>query len=67
VIVDPDVTKYACSEKCMFSIYKEVDGEHLYIRNSSASKILGVGKVILKMTFTKLLTLTICFILLTLG
>jgi hypothetical protein len=67
VIVDPDVTKYACIEKRMFSIYKEVDGEHLYINNSLASKILGVRKVILKMTFKKLLTLTMCYILLTLG
>jgi len=40
----------------MFSNYKEVDGEHLYIRNSSTSKVLGVGKFILKMTFEKLMT-----------
>jgi hypothetical protein len=40
----------------MFSTYKEVDGEHLYIRNSSISKVLGVGKFILKMTSEKLMT-----------
>lgn len=40
----------------MFSTYKEVDGEHLYIRNSSTSKVLGVGKFILKMTSEKLMT-----------
>jgi hypothetical protein len=40
----------------MFSNYKEVDGEHLYIRNSSTSKVLGVGKFILKITSEKLMT-----------
>jgi len=34
-----------------------VDSEHLYMKNSSLSKVLGVRKVILKMTFEKLLTL----------
>jgi hypothetical protein len=41
----------------MFSTYKEVDGENLYMKNSSTSKVLGVGKVILKITFEKLFTL----------
>ena len=41
----------------MFFTYKKVDDEHLYMRNSSTSNILSVGKVILKMTFKKLLTI----------
>jgi hypothetical protein len=41
----------------MFSTYKKVDGENLYIKNSSTSKVLDIGKVILKMTFKKLLIL----------
>jgi hypothetical protein len=34
-----------------------VDGENLYMENSSISKVLGVGKVILKMIFRKFFTL----------
>jgi len=32
----------------MFSIYKEFDSEYLCMENSSTFKVLGVGKVILK-------------------
>jgi hypothetical protein len=39
-----------------FSLTKKIDGENLYMRNSSTSKVLDVGKVILKMTSKKLLT-----------
>jgi hypothetical protein len=49
--------KYICAKKRMFSTYKKVDGENLYIKNSSTSKVLDIGKVILKMTFKKLLIL----------
>jgi len=41
----------------MFFTYKEVDRENLYMVNSSTFKVLDVGKVTLKMTFEKLLTL----------
>ena len=41
----------------MFSTYKKMDRENLYIENSSTSKVLDIGKVILKMTFKKLLIL----------
>jgi hypothetical protein len=41
----------------MFYTYKEVDGENLYMKNSSTSKVLDVGNVILKITFEKLFTL----------
>jgi hypothetical protein len=40
-----------------FSTYKEVNRENLYVENSSSSKILGFRKVILKITFGKLLIL----------
>lgn len=43
------------------SIYKEVDAEHVYMKNSSISKVLYVEKVILKKTFKKLLTLNNVF------
>jgi hypothetical protein len=39
----------------MFTSYKEVDGENLYMKNSSTSNVLGIGKVILKITFNTLL------------
>jgi len=41
----------------MFFTYKRLNGENLYMENSSTSKVLDVGRVILKMTFGKLLTL----------
>jgi len=30
---------------------KKIDIEHIYIRNLSTSKVMGTGKVTLKMTF----------------
>jgi hypothetical protein len=49
--------RYICAKKRMFSTYKKVDRENLYIENSLTSKVLDIGKVILKMTFKKLLIL----------
>jgi hypothetical protein len=43
-------------EEDVFPLQKKMDGENLYMRNSSTSKVLDVGKVILKMTSKKLLT-----------
>lgn len=55
--IDTGATRHVCAEKRMFSAYKEVDGEQLYMGNASSSKVLGIGKVVLKMTSGKLLTL----------
>jgi hypothetical protein len=44
-------------EKRIFSTYKKVDGENLYIENSSTSNVLGDRKVILKTISRKLFTL----------
>ena len=56
--VNTGATRHICSDKRMFSSYQEVtDGEHLYMGNSSTSKVVGQGKVILKMTSGKELTL----------
>jgi hypothetical protein len=41
----------------MLSIYKEFNGEYLYVENSSTSKIRGIRNVILKMTSKKVITL----------
>lgn len=54
--VDTDATRHVCVEKRIFFTYKEMDGKGLYMENSSTSKVLGVGKIILKMTSGKLLT-----------
>ena len=55
--VNTSATRHVCADKKMFSTYKEVDGEHLYMKNSLISKVLGIGKIILKMTYKKLHTL----------
>jgi len=38
-----------------------MDGKQLYIRNSLTLKVMGIAKVILKMTFRNLLTLNNVF------
>jgi len=43
-LVDTGATRYVCTKKRVFFTYKEVDGENLYMRNSSTSKLLEVGK-----------------------
>ena len=56
--VDTGATRHICSDKKMFSSYEAInDGEQLFMRNSSTSKVEGKGKVILKMAFGKELTL----------
>ena len=56
--MDIGAIRHICSNKKIFSSYQEVtDEEQLYIGNSSTSKVIGQGKVILNMTFGKELTL----------
>ena len=56
--VDTRATRHICSDKKMFSSYEAInDGEQLFMGNSSTSKVEGKGKVILKMTSEKELTL----------
>ena len=56
--VDTEATRHICSDKKMFSSYEAInDGEQLFMRNSSTSKVEGKGNVILKMTSGKELTL----------
>jgi hypothetical protein len=40
----------------VFSTHKEMDDEHLYMDNTSTSKVLGIRKVMLKMYSGKLFT-----------
>ncbi|CAL2238495.1 unnamed protein product [Prunus armeniaca] len=54
--IDTGATRDICGE--MFSTYQKIDGdEHLYMGNSSASAVMGKGKVFLKFTYGKELTL----------
>ena len=57
-LVDTGVTRHICSDKKMFSSYETInDEEQLFMGNSSTSKVESKGKVILKMTSEKELTL----------
>ena len=56
--VDTGATRHVCSDKKMFSSYQTIDnGEQLFMGNSFSSKVEGQGKVVLKMTSGKELTL----------
>ena len=56
--VDTRATRHVCSDKKMFSSYHSIDnGEQLFMGNSFSSKVEGQGKVVLKMTSGKELTL----------
>ncbi|XP_028063484.1 uncharacterized protein LOC114266763 [Camellia sinensis] len=56
--VDTGVTRHICADKKMFTTYKVVEsGEQLFMGNSSTATVEGQGKVVLKMTSGKELTL----------
>ena len=56
--VDTGATHHVCSDKKMFSSYHSIDnGEQLFMGNFSSSKVEGQGKLVLKMTSSKELTL----------
>ena len=56
--MDTGPTRHVCINQNLFSSYHPVDnGEEIFMGNSSTSKVLGKGKVILKMTSGKKLTL----------
>ena len=57
--LDTGATSHTCSDKNMFTTYQLPDNEEqLFMGNSSTSKVEGKGKIILKMTSGKELTLT---------
>ena len=56
--IDTGATRHICFERNIFSTYVEVNGgRELYMGNSSKSKVVGLGKVCLKMTSGKELVL----------
>ena len=57
--IDTGATRHICSDKNLFSEYKQIDdGEKLYMGNSSVSNVEGKGNVMLKFTSEKVVTLT---------
>ena len=57
--IDTGATRHICGDKNLFSEFKQIiDGEQLYMGNSSASKVEGKGNVMLKFTSGKTITLT---------
>ena len=51
-------TRHVCCDNKLFSSFKKIsNGEQLYMKNSSSSKIVDQRMVILNMTFEKQLTL----------
>ncbi|KAJ9544786.1 hypothetical protein OSB04_024493 [Centaurea solstitialis] len=57
--IDTGATRHVCSDKEMFHGFKTAeDGEKLFMGNSATADIKGSGKIVLKMTSGKDLTLT---------
>ncbi|CAN1824884.1 Retrovirus-related Pol polyprotein from transposon TNT 1-94, partial [Linum perenne] len=56
--IDTGATRHVCSDKKMFNTIEEVeDGGKLFMGNSSTAKVKGSGKIVMKMTSGKELTL----------
>lgn len=55
--VDTGATRHICADRGMFTSYTPTEGEKLFMGNSSTSKVEGQGKVVLKMTSGKELSL----------
>ena len=57
--IDIGATRHVCSDKKMFSTFEPIEtGEKVFMGNSTTWDIKGQGKVVLKMTYGKELTLT---------
>ena len=57
--IDTGATHHVCSDEMMFSTFEPIEtGEKVFVGNSATSDIKGQGKVVLKMTSRKELTLT---------
>ncbi|KAL6324252.1 hypothetical protein AAG906_006525 [Vitis piasezkii] len=56
--VDTGATRHVCGERNMFSTYVLVNGRNLIMENSTTSRVVGIGKMVLKMTYRKELVVT---------
>ncbi|PKI65480.1 hypothetical protein CRG98_014138 [Punica granatum] len=55
--LDTGATRHVCSNRDLFTMLEPVTGERIYMGNSAHSAVEGQGKVVLKMTSGKKLTL----------
>ncbi|XP_073152463.1 uncharacterized protein [Henckelia pumila] len=55
--IDTGATRHVCADKELFSKYTPISGRELYMGKNATSKIIGLGKVVIKMTSGKELTL----------
>ncbi|RVX01373.1 Retrovirus-related Pol polyprotein from transposon TNT 1-94 [Vitis vinifera] len=55
--VDTSATRHVCGERNMFSTYVPVNGRNLIMGNFATSRVVGIGKVVLKITSRKELVL----------
>ncbi|KAL8107527.1 hypothetical protein AgCh_024080 [Apium graveolens] len=56
--IDTSATRHICSSRELFHTFSPIEtGEKLFMENSAASEVLGKGRVVLKMTSGKALTL----------
>lgn len=55
--IKTSVVCYVCDDKEMFSFYTPTNGWQMFIGNSRTSKVVSLGKVVLKMTSDKEVTL----------
>ena len=53
--VDTGVTRHVYGERNIFSTYVPVNGRNLIMRNFATSRVVEIGKVVLKMTSEKLI------------
>ena len=63
--VNTGATRHICGDGALFTIYEKTDvSEKLYMGNASAFLVVGKGKVLLKWTSRKILTLNdVCHVL----
>ena len=55
--IDTGATRHVCTNKDLFTTFEKIEGEKMFMGNSASSAIEGQGKVLLKMTSGKTLTL----------
>ncbi|XP_073137768.1 uncharacterized protein [Henckelia pumila] len=55
--IDTGATRHVCAGKELFSKYTSISERQLYMGNNATSNIIGLGKVVIKMTSGKELTL----------
>nr|XP_027122051.1 uncharacterized protein LOC113738993 [Coffea arabica] len=55
--IDTGATRHVCTNKDLFTTFEKIEGEKMFMGNSASSATEGQGKVLLKMTSGKTLTM----------